>query len=64
MCILEVSGVESPEASKIIKKLVGKSMETCKPLKTFTNYERILNLQSSIVIENKVRFRYSMMKKG
>ena len=34
------SGTKPPEASEIIKNVVKKPMETCKLLKTFTNYER------------------------
>ena len=36
----------APKASAIIKKLVTKSIETCKILKIFMNYESILYLQS------------------
>ena len=36
----------SPEASEIIKNLFEKSMETCKPLKIFINYESIFYLKS------------------
>ena len=40
------SGVWAPEASEIIKNLVEKSMETCKILKIFMNYESIFYLKS------------------
>ena len=40
------SGAEPPGPSEIIKNLVEKSMETCKRLKIFMNYESIFYLKS------------------
>ena len=45
ICICKGFGGQTPEAREIIKKLVEKSMETCKCLKIFMNYEYFFYLK-------------------